>query len=107
MVSSQRHSTASAPCATWGSMTSMPMHSMGVGGQPEAAEGGHGHDHGAASAAPGPGGWRCCPAGSWKVRSGRSQASWARRRWLPVATVAPGPRSASVAADQDVPGVAP
>ena len=35
------------------------------------------------------------PRSSAKVRSGRSQASWARRRTDPVATVAPAGRSAS------------
>ena len=42
-----------------------------------------------------------------KVRSGRSQASWARRRTDPVATSAPGRRSAKGDADQGVTGVGP
>ena len=36
------------------------------------------------------------PRNPVNVRSGRSQANWARRRTDPVATVAPGARSASV-----------
>ena len=43
--------------------------------------------------APCPGGWRCCRAARRTSRSGRTAASWARRRTEPVATVAPGASS--------------
>ena len=47
-MSSARHSTASAPWATWGSMTSVLEHVHRLRGEAQPVERGHGHDDGAA-----------------------------------------------------------
>ena len=83
--SSARHSTASAPWPTWGSITVGLEHLGDPFGQPEPLQGGQR-----------PPRWRrtrpawasrvaMLPRSPAKVRSGRSQASWARRRTEPVA----------------------
>ena len=51
--------------------------------------------------------WRCCRAARRTCRSGRTAASWARRRTEPVATVAPDASSAEGRADERVGGIAP
>ena len=87
--SSARHSTASAPWPTCGSITDGSRQLVGAVGEPEPLER-RGRDHdgvevGRASSSR----VAMLPRSSANVRSGRSAASCARRRTEPVATRAP------------------
>src|SRR5829696_6163836 len=90
-----RHSTARAPWATWGSMTSGSSRSVMCPDSPSRSNAVAATTMASTSAA------RArrvamLPRRPSKRRSGRTWASWARRRSDPVATVAPSGRPSSV-----------
>ena len=94
-ASSVRHSTASAPCPTWGSITDGSRISVARSSSPSRASAAA-----ATTMASKPAAFSSrvgtLPRSSAKVRSGRRSASWARRRTEPVATSAPGPSASRV-----------
>ena len=73
----------------------------------EPLEGDRGHHDRAAVGHLRRAGCRCCRGARRRRGRAAATASWARRRTEPVATVAPGARSAQRAADERVAGVAP
>ena len=96
-ASSARHSTASAPCPTWGSMSEGSRTPATLCGEAEPLESRHRHHPCPDRLCPLDAPWRCSPAA--RRRSGPAGARQAAPcdEGMPVATVAPGARSSSPA----------